>query len=121
MIAREPKRGILFSLLVSTFTLNKFLHQLFCYFLQNSSRLWHNKLGHPNASTKSTLFKYVLLNKPFDYVSFECDACKLGKSKTSYFPHSTTRSTECFDLIHSDVWHCPSHFPWSFQVLCYVH
>ena len=73
------------------------------FFLQNGSRLWHNRLGHPNASTMSTLFKSGLLNKPFHSASFECDACKLGKSKTLPFPHSTTRSTECFDLIHSDV------------------
>ena len=76
MIAREPKHGRLFSLPVRTFIQNKSLHQLFCFFLENNSRLWHNRLGHPNASTISTLFKSGLLNKTVDSVSFECDACK---------------------------------------------
>ena len=40
VIARRPKRGRLFSIPVSTFTHNNFLHQLFCFFIQNNSRLW---------------------------------------------------------------------------------
>ena len=69
VIARGPKRGRLFSPLVSTFIENKSLHQ-FCFFLQNNSWLWHNRLRHLNASTMSTLFKYGLLNKPIHSAFF---------------------------------------------------
>ncbi|RVW68103.1 Retrovirus-related Pol polyprotein from transposon RE1 [Vitis vinifera] len=35
----------------------------------------------------------------FDYTS-----CKLGKSKVLPFPHSASRASQCFDIMHSDVW-----------------
>ncbi|RVW66666.1 Retrovirus-related Pol polyprotein from transposon TNT 1-94 [Vitis vinifera] len=37
-------------------------------------------------------------------LSFDCTSCKLGKSKVLPFPHSASRASQCFDIIHSDVW-----------------
>ena len=38
------------------------------------------------------------------HLSFDCSACKLGKSKSLSFPSHGSRKTSCFDMIHSDVW-----------------
>ena len=43
---------------------------------------------------------YVSLNKS----SLKCASCKMGKSKELAFPTYSAITTECFDLIHSDVW-----------------
>ena len=68
-----------------------------CFSVQN--KLWHSKLGHPNFKTMPLMFNSSVLN-----ISFDCDICKMGKSKTLPFSPSTSFSTECFELIHSDVW-----------------
>ena len=43
-------------------------------------------------------------NKDHSSLSLECDSCKLGKSKTLFFPLHASRASHCFDFIHSDVW-----------------
>ena len=40
----------------------------------------------------------------FLVASVDCSTCKLSKSKTLRFPNFGSRSTKCFDVIHSDVW-----------------
>ena len=37
-------------------------------------------------------------------VAFDCSSCKLGKSKSLPFPSHKDITTNCFDLIHTDVW-----------------
>ena len=37
-------------------------------------------------------------------LSFDCTSCKLGKSKVLPFPHHASSVSQCFELIHSDVW-----------------
>jgi transposase InsO family protein len=37
-------------------------------------------------------------------LSFDCTSCKLGKSKVLPFPRHASRASQCFDIIHSDVW-----------------
>lgn len=48
----------------------------------------------------------LLMNKSsasFRDASFECASCKMGKSKILSFPTHNGVTTDCFDLIHSDV------------------
>ena len=105
VIARgRPRQGRLFPLYVPPIRENKTSNKLFCFSVLNKSQLWHNKLGHPNIKTLSTLFNYGLLNNSGGCVPFDCNACKLGKSKALLFPQSISRSNECFNLIHSDIW-----------------
>ena len=68
-------------------------------------RLWHYRLGHPS-SQRLTLLNTIVLeiksynnNKPFD-----CHICPLAKQQKLPFPHSTSISLSCFDLIHVDIW-----------------
>ena len=43
-------------------------------------------------------------NISFRDASFDCANCKMGKSKIMSFPTHCDINTECFDLVHSDVW-----------------
>ena len=54
-------------------------------------------------SKLSPIFNSGVLNNSSRNISFDCDNCKMGKSKTLSFPASTSFSTECFELVHSDV------------------
>lgn len=51
-IARGPKRGRLFSLILSTPIRNISAYD-FCFSAQNNFQLWHTRLGHPNFKTMS--------------------------------------------------------------------
>ena len=64
-------------------------------------------LDTQNSKTLSLLFNSGLLNKITGSSScepFDCATCKMGKKETLPFPISTSHSTQCFDLVHSDVW-----------------
>jgi hypothetical protein len=69
-----------------------------------------------------TLFKSGLLgNKACSSLnlSFDCTSCKLGKSKVLPFPHHASRASQCFNIIHSDVWgiaHVVSHAHYKYFV-----
>jgi len=54
----------------------------------------------------SRLFKTGLLgNKQVICIaSVSCPVCKLSKSKTLPFPSGAHRASNCFEIIHSDVW-----------------
>jgi GAG-pre-integrase domain/Integrase core domain len=72
---------------------------------QNSDHwtLWHRRLGHLNSDSLSFMFKQGLVsNKNFS--PSVCSACCLGKSKILPFPSRTTKTTNAFNLVHSDVW-----------------
>ena len=67
----------------------------------------HRRLDHPNYDVLRTLFNSGLLgNKACSSLdlSFDCKSCKLGKSKVLPFSHPASRASQCFDIIHSDVW-----------------
>jgi hypothetical protein len=79
----------------------------------NSARIvdnhaWHKRLGHPNNNVLRGLLKSGVLGNEklssLSSVQFDCNSCKLGKSKTLPFPIHTSNATQIFDLIHSDVW-----------------
>ncbi|RVX22750.1 Retrovirus-related Pol polyprotein from transposon TNT 1-94 [Vitis vinifera] len=64
-----------------------------------------NFSGHPNTQILSHVLNFDLSgNKDRSSLSLECDSCKLGKSKTLFFPLHASRASHCFDFIHSDVW-----------------
>jgi len=101
VIAKGPKVGRLFPLQFISSHLSLASNNVL-----NSYEDWHRKLGHPNYIVLSHLFKIGLLgNKQVIctiYVS--CPVCKLAKSKTLPFPSGAHRASNCFDMIHSDVW-----------------
>jgi transposase InsO family protein len=64
---------------------------------------WHSALGHPAVSSlKPALYSdgNQIPAAPHD---FECHTCRISKSKHSVPRPIGTRSTERFDLIHSDI------------------
>ncbi|KAJ9670991.1 hypothetical protein PVL29_027124 [Vitis rotundifolia] len=108
MIMKGPKVGRLFplhvspSIIIPSFPLLSFA----CNVIGSGHKMWHRRLGHPNSDVLRTLFNSGLLgNKTcfFLDLSFDCTLCKLGKSKVLPFPHSASRVSQCFDIIHSDV------------------
>lgn len=76
--------------------------------LNDECRLWHKRLRHSNSQKLSQLLNSdLLLNKntgSFHDIELDCSSCKLGKSKTLPFPLHNEIKTQCFDLIHTDVW-----------------
>ena len=109
MIAKRPKVGRLFPLHVSpsTFIPSFPLLSFACNVVGSGNKMWHRRLGHPNSNVLRTLFNSGLLkNKSCSSIdlSFDCTSCKLGKSKVLPFPHHASRASQCFELIHSDVW-----------------
>ena len=106
MIAKGPKCGRLFPLYFPAISRNKIEFPYSC-FPQNNVQLWHNRLGHPNSKGLLSLMKSSLVNNisiSAHDVTFDCSTCKMGKSKTLPFSTHDSLCTNCFDLIHSDVW-----------------
>ena len=109
MIAKGPKVGRLFPLHVfpSTIIPSFRLLSFACNVVGSGHKMWHRCLSHPNSNVLRTLFDFGLLgNKARSSLdlSFDCTLCKLSKSKVLPFPHSISRASQCFDIIHSDVW-----------------
>lgn len=109
IIAKGPKVGRLFPLYISPSTIIPSFPLLSsaCNVICSRHKMWHKHLGHPNSNVLRTLFNSGLLgNKACSSLdlSFDCTSCKLGKSKVLPFPHHTSRASQCFDMIHSDVW-----------------
>ena len=109
MIAKGPKVGRLFPLHVypSTFIPSFHLLSFSCNVVGSGNKMWQRHLSHPNSDVLRTLFNSGLLgNKTCSSIdlSFDCTSCKLSKSKVLPFPHHASRASQCFELIHSDVW-----------------
>ena len=106
---KGPKVGRLFPLHVSpsTFIPSFPLLSFACNVVGSGNKMWHRRLGHTNFDVLCTLFNSGLLGSKacssIDH-SFDCTSCKLGKSKVLPFPHHASRASQCFELIHSNVW-----------------
>lgn len=79
-----------------------------CNFTKVNYRAWHKRLGHLNSNVFYALLNSGLLGNKrspsLSVVQFDCNSCKLGKSKILPFPTHTPNVVQPFDLIHSDVW-----------------
>jgi len=91
MIVRGPKMGHLFPL---QFPLSPFsLPSVTCNSAHVDYRAWYKHLGHPNSNALHDLLRSGFLgNKDspsLSAVQFDCNSCRLGKSKTLPFPIHT--------------------------------
>lgn len=107
LITKGPKVGRLFPLHFSQSPCS-FLHSVSCNSATTDFQIWHKRLGHPNSYVLHDLVKSgVLGNKDspsFSVVQFDCNSCKLGKSKILPFPIHQSNVNQPFDMIHSDLW-----------------
>ncbi|KAK1406643.1 hypothetical protein QVD17_42133 [Tagetes erecta] len=62
---------------------------------------WHKRLGHPSNSKLQHVD--FLKNYPKNSKDF-CDSCIKAKFTRLPFPVSTTKTYDCFDLLHCDIW-----------------
>jgi len=70
--------------------------------ISSDQTLWHQRLGHPSFSVLSSLPKFSSTSIPVG--SRSCDVCFRAKQTREVFPLSINKSSECFSLIHCDVW-----------------
>lgn len=97
----------------------------FAIILLKMVALWHKCLGQPNACELFHMLNNgLLLNKQicsFQDLLFDCTTCKSTKSKSLPFSSHANISTNCFDLIHTNVWgiNAPSLIP--IINICYLH
>ncbi|KAH9779137.1 Integrase catalytic domain-containing protein [Citrus sinensis] len=71
---------------------------------EESTRLWHLRLGHMSVKGLKELEKQgVLGNDKIEELDF-CEDCVFGKSTRHSFKHSTSKSIGILDYIHSDLW-----------------
>ena len=86
----------------------KYLHLPLSQFpavsLSATSELWHHRLGHPLDARLRTLANTGALGKVTFSPSNNCESCHLAKQTATSFTTSNHASSECFDLIHSDIW-----------------
>jgi histone deacetylase 1/2 len=73
-----------------------------------SVELWHQRLGHPNTATMSSLLSdfSIPCNKDTHEPS-TCESCQQGKHVRLPFSSSTSFSTFPFELLHCDIWTSP--------------
>ena len=64
--------------------------------------LWHRRLGHPSDQAMS-LFSNNIGSYNKDHCD-KCDVCFRGKQTRLPFSISESKATNCFDLIHYDIW-----------------
>jgi transposase InsO family protein len=64
--------------------------------------MWHKRLGHPSFGYLKRL--YPSLFSDCEDKNFDCETCIRAKSHRVSFPSSLNKSTNPFDLVHSDVW-----------------
>jgi hypothetical protein len=69
-------------------------------FVNNS--LLHYRLGHPSDSLLKLLSHVI--PQVLHESNKNCSICPLAKQHRLSFPHSTSISTQPFDLIHCDIW-----------------
>ncbi|CAA7047384.1 unnamed protein product [Microthlaspi erraticum] len=68
----------------------------------SDSTLWHQRLEHPSFSVFSSLPQFSGVSKPV--CSGPCDVCFRAKQTREVFSDSINKTTDCFQLIHVDVW-----------------
>ncbi|KAM2621688.1 hypothetical protein TB2_026408 [Malus domestica] len=64
----------------------------------NKEQLWHMRLAHPSSHVMSFIFP------SFCKEISDCEVCQKSKSTRLPFPHSLSRATKVFEIVHSDIW-----------------
>ncbi|KAJ6978380.1 hypothetical protein NC653_026695 [Populus alba x Populus x berolinensis] len=102
VIVKGPKMGRLFPIQFSIPSINSCAYST----LIHNPYFWHKKLGHPNSNVLTHLMKHGNFGNKnsFSTEFLDCSSCKLGKSKALSFPSHGSRASECFEIIHTDVW-----------------
>ena len=71
----------------------------------NYAAVWHQRMGHPGKKALSSVLSTL---KDFDNSTCEfkdfCDVCIRAKHSRDSFTDSYNKATQCFSLIHCDVW-----------------
>lgn len=60
---------------------------------------WHERLGHPSVKV---LTKLPFVQKPVN--DCVCDSCHVAKQTRSSFGLSEISTSQCFELLHIDIW-----------------
>ena len=99
-----------------------------------SVNLWHQRLGHPHATTLSSILSEFSIPCNRDsHNPTVCESCQLGKHVRLPFSTSFSSSTFPFELLHCDLWTSPhnsvsgfkyylvilddfTHFVWTFPL-----
>ncbi|CAN1216395.1 Retrovirus-related Pol polyprotein from transposon RE1 [Linum perenne] len=69
--------------------------------------LWHSRLGHPHSARLIDMFRKDKLPAQIqskDFVIPECVDCIQAKTIAQTFHSSTTKVSDMFDLVHTDLW-----------------
>jgi hypothetical protein len=74
-------------------------------FKSGTANIWHQRLGHPQASAVPLLKNKGLIDVigP-SRTEHLCDSCQLGKLSKLPFAHSEHSSSGIFDKIHCNLW-----------------
>lgn len=64
--------------------------------------LWHKRLGHLSVDKQQKIAH--LLSCSNKQNNFTCEVCPISKQTRLPFPHSQSRATEPFCLVHCDLW-----------------
>ncbi|CAL1372799.1 unnamed protein product [Linum trigynum] len=67
-----------------------------------SEDVWHNRLGHPSSSQFAQLSR--LFSSVPSSVKGPCHSCFRAKQTRIPFPTSSIKTSDCFELIHVDIW-----------------
>ncbi|GJV18293.1 retrovirus-related pol polyprotein from transposon TNT 1-94 [Tanacetum coccineum] len=74
--------------------------------MDDTSTLWHRRLGHANMRLIQSLSsKELVRNLPkLKFKSYFCDACNIGKQvHTSHKAKNMVSTTKCLELLHMDL------------------
>lgn len=77
---------------------NDLLFSANCSDVENS--IWHSRFGHPSRIVSKHV--YPLKDKVLD--GLVCNFCPMSKQTRLPFNDSVNVSSECFDLLHADIW-----------------
>ena len=88
----EPRRGVYYlkKSFPATIQVNKV----------DSYDTWHYRLGHPPIQALSKVSSF----SSSQHKSYSCDVCFRSKQTRLSFPNSENKASNCFDLIHCDIW-----------------
>ena len=69
-----------------------------------SSKIWHDRLGHPNSNVLHSLFLNVHTTRSNNTELIHCTHCIQGKMIQLSFQKSVSKACKPLEVIHSDVW-----------------